>query len=94
MLCYSAGAKNLRTFHEAAEVHGRSGDQSCALIRLSYYGGGHYDSIHKIGTFDPESSSRSVSNNQEKVRDFIVVLVRVAQVVIVMEWTKKTYLSY
>jgi len=56
------GAKNLRTFHEAAEVHGRTGGQSCGLIRLSYYGGGHYDSIHKFGTFD----NRIRSQNQEK----------------------------
>lgn len=53
------GAKNLRTFHEAAEVHGSVGD---GIIRLSYYGGGHYDSIHKIGTF---GQARVRSDNQE-----------------------------
>jgi hypothetical protein len=34
------------------------------VIRLSYYGGGHYDSIHKFGAFD---APRARSDNQEKV---------------------------
>lgn len=40
------GAKRLRTFHEAAVTHG-SGSSSLQVLRLSYYGGGHYDSILK-----------------------------------------------
>ena len=40
--------------------HGVGGEPR-GVIRLSYYGGGHYDSIHKFGTFN--------QNNQEKVNN-------------------------
>lgn len=64
---FCAGAKNLRTFHEAAEVYCRGGGQSGGEIRLSYYGGGHYDSIHKVGAFDQDRGFSSGNSGQEKV---------------------------
>jgi OTU domain-containing protein 5 len=41
------GARKLRTFHEAASMEAvrAAGSRACPPIRLSYYGGGHYDSI-------------------------------------------------
>ncbi|CAN0497990.1 unnamed protein product, partial [Laminaria digitata] len=45
-----AGAKRLRTFHEAAGVAGGGGllGSRRPPMRLSYYGGGHYDSVSPI----------------------------------------------
>ena len=39
----ATGAKKLRTFHEASGFTARS--ELCAPMMLSYYGGGHYDSL-------------------------------------------------
>lgn len=36
-----SGARKLRTFHENSQVEGHT----TSFIRLSYYGGGHYDSV-------------------------------------------------
>lgn len=44
------GAKLLRTFHEG---HGMVGDTPREPIRLSYYGGGHYDSIVPLHATPP-----------------------------------------
>lgn len=43
------GAKRLRTFHEAAGIAtGGSLESRRPPMRLSYYGGGHYDSVSPI----------------------------------------------
>lgn len=45
------GAKTLRTFHEAAGSTAGAGEQRSTRrppMRLSYYGGGHYDSVSPI----------------------------------------------
>lgn len=47
------GAKKLRTFHEASGFTGRSmAPGGSAPMRLSYYGGGHYDSLVRVGGRD------------------------------------------
>ena len=66
ILPFASGAKNLRTFHEAAQAHNNNNN---GVIRLSYYGGGHYDSIHKFGTFD-----RSNNNENKMVRKVVMFL--------------------
>jgi OTU domain-containing protein 5 len=44
------GARKMRTFHE-----GGGGNQTShrAPMRLSYYGGGHYDSVYSLTNFQP-----------------------------------------
>lgn len=47
-MCEKLGAKTLRTFHEAAgSASGQLGHRRPPM-RLSYYGGGHYDSVSPI----------------------------------------------
>lgn len=41
----SCGAKMLRTFHETSSSMSSSSSSTSTSMRLSYYGGGHYDSI-------------------------------------------------
>lgn len=42
------GAKTLRTFHEAAGSANGGERRARPPMRLSYYGGGHYDSVYPI----------------------------------------------
>ncbi|CAM9456401.1 unnamed protein product [Chrysoparadoxa australica] len=55
------GAKTLRTFHEMAATQGAatSGSSRMTPMRLSYYGGGHYDSIVTTTTTTSSSSCGS-----------------------------------
>jgi hypothetical protein len=87
------GAKALRTFHESSDA---SSSGYGKIMRLSYYGGGHYDSVIELrpsGSSGPQSMNVAPGTWEDMVIAQSIRIINNAQDESVIEEAKSTSIS-